>query len=170
MNADTPDPDPCFASLDTANNIMSINTTHFSTYGVEGVVATATADSDSADAFAGGDDDDDDDDDDDAGPPVAGGGGGAPPETPELDVTAAESSSEIFTPNTGGMVDTGSGDAVEASVEVPPGAVDQEVNIQIEAILTTDPALPMPPARYSQPYLSVLAHGPPVSGSGNNYV
>ena len=107
------------------------------------------------------DDDDDDDDDDDKGSTSGGGGGGAPP---ELDVTSAESSSETISPNNGGIVDTGFGDTVEASVEVPPGALDQDVDIQIEAILITDPALPPPPAgtlsrafRFSPPGFQFLA-------------
>ena len=51
-----------------------------------------------------------------------------------------------ITPNTGSIVDTGFGDTVEASIEVPPWVLDQDVDIQIEAILTTDPALLPPPA------------------------
>ena len=46
----------------------------------------------------------------------------------------------------GGTVDTGTGDSVEASVEVPPGAVGQNTNIQIGSILAANPALPRLPA------------------------
>jgi len=91
----------------------------------------------------------DDDDDDDGGAP---GGGGQPPPAlePEPTPTTIESDSGTVTSQGGGTVGTGTSDPVEASVEVPPGAVDQNTDIQIESISAADPALPTLPPQYSQ--------------------
>ena len=47
-----------------------------------------------------------------------------------------------MTPVDGGTVSTGTGDASEAAVVVPAGAVDENTVLQVAAISATDPNLP----------------------------
>ena len=83
------------------------------------------------------DGDADDDDDGNGG----GSGGGGDPTTPP-GPTVLETASGTLSSHRGGRISTGIADPVEASVEMPPDALDQDIGIRIESISAVDTALP----------------------------
>ena len=92
-------------------------------------------------------DDDDDDDDSGGGGEVGGGGEPVTPTGP----TPLETTFGTLSSQRGGRLSTGITDTVEASVEMPPGAVDQNTGIRIESISASDLALPtLPPNTFSR--------------------
>jgi len=77
------------------------------------------------------------------------GGGGEPVTPPGL--IALETVFRTFSGLRGGKMSTGTADPLEASVELPPLAVVQNIRIRIEPISASDPALPaLPPNTFSR--------------------
>ena len=56
--------------------------------------------------------------------------------------TVIGSGTVTVSPTDGGAVDAGEGDIVTGSIDVPPGAVDADLEIEVRSFDTSDPALP----------------------------